>query len=103
MASLNTMRVMQIRELEDEILELEQTKKEINVQILKKRSDINEELLDYYSMTEASDRLEVSVNTIIKRVRSNYYSGTNVGGKFYVIKEEIDEEVMTKRRLERGI
>ena len=92
-----------IATLEESIFIKEEEKRKIDLEIKKLKMEIDDELLNYYTAFQASDRMEVSVNTIIKKINSNRYSGVHVGGKWYVSKTNIDDELYAKKRKEQVI
>ena len=92
-----------IEGMESQIFEREQTKKQIELEIAELRVEIGKELKEYYTASEVSDRLEISVNTVIKRIRSQYYSGLFIGGKWYAKKDDIENELYLSKRMARGI
>ena len=92
-----------IETMESKIFVKEQEKKDIELEIAELRLEISKELREYYTAFEVSDRLEISINTVIKRIRGKHYSGLFIGGKWYAKKEDIENELYLAKRMARGI
>ena len=95
--------VLLIRDLSEEIFKLEDDKSKLTGRIREIESEILGLLTDFYSLSEASDRLDKSPQTLLRGINAKRYTGVNYGGRWYIKRSEVTDESEIKRRLERGI
>lgn len=97
------MNVALIRDLSESIFKLKDEKKILDGKIIELETEVLSLLSDFYSLAEASDRLDVSPQTLLRSINSGKYIGVNYGGKWYIKADEVRDEAEIKRRLERGV
>tara|TARA_B100000029_G_scaffold232465_1_gene229828 strand:- start:4544 stop:4861 length:318 start_codon:yes stop_codon:yes gene_type:complete len=92
-----------VQDLSEEIFVLKDQKKEIESRIAEVESEVQSILSNFYNLSEASDRLNESPQSLLRSIRSGRYKGVNYGGRWYVESGQIRDESEIRRRLERGI
>ena len=82
----------EIKILEQSVYSLENQKKEIDAEIQLKQAQITTVLTKYYTLSEASYRLRTNEKNIARAIQNKKYTGFKVGNRYYVSREEVDDE-----------
>ena len=92
-----------IQEIAQEIYRKKDEIKRINSEIKELDSEIQGILTDFFSLAEASERLQISPQAVQRGIRANRYEGVNYAGKWYVKANRIREEAELNHRMNRGV
>ena len=91
---------IKIKEIETELFELNMQKKRTDADIKIKEAELDGLLVDCYSLTEASNRLDISLQSMLRRIKSGKYEGVNIANRWYIQKSDVDDEMFLKDRKE---
>tara|TARA_B100001013_G_scaffold340386_1_gene263535 strand:+ start:995 stop:1315 length:321 start_codon:yes stop_codon:yes gene_type:complete len=96
--------ILTLQTIQEELFKLNDSKDQITARIKELTGEVDSILLThFYNLAQASDRLDLSPQSVLRSIRSKRYKGVNIGNKWYVNRAVINDEVEIKRRLERGV
>ena len=92
-----------IEDISTEIIELKNSRKAIDEQIKRRESDANTLLEDFYKLADASERLDISPQSILRRIKSGEYIGVRFNKTWYVKSDQVDDQYELISRLKWGV
>ena len=92
-----------IPDISTEIIELKNQRKNLDQQINRREADAHTLLEDFYKLADASERLDISPQSILRKIKSGKYVGVRFNKSWYIKSDQVDDEYELISRLKRGV